>query len=82
MIMADSDHQDSSSGLNEDQQPPQTGVFKIASRFIPYFRNPQHVLVFKLDCLLLTWAFLAGYDFSRNSPKQSPTIQHQYRDSS
>ncbi|KAH7170010.1 major facilitator superfamily domain-containing protein [Dactylonectria macrodidyma] len=58
--MADIDHRDSSSALAEDQQPPQTGLFKFVSRFFPYFRNPHNVLLFKLDCLLLTWAFLAG----------------------
>lgn len=26
----------------------------------PYFKDPAHVLVFKLDCLLLVWAFIAG----------------------
>lgn len=26
----------------------------------PYFKDPQHVLVLKLDFLLLTWAFVAG----------------------
>ena len=26
----------------------------------PYFRDPEHVLVLKLDTLLLTWAFIAG----------------------
>ncbi|RKK97233.1 hypothetical protein BFJ71_g7445 [Fusarium oxysporum] len=26
----------------------------------PYFKNPAHVLVLKLDCLLLVWAFIAG----------------------
>ncbi|KAF5963611.1 transporter protein [Fusarium bulbicola] len=40
--------------------PPQTGIFKYMSRAIPYFRNPRHVLILKLDCLLLTWTFIAG----------------------
>ncbi|KAJ3541691.1 hypothetical protein NM208_g4484 [Fusarium decemcellulare] len=26
----------------------------------PYFKDPSHVLVFKLDLLLLVWAFIAG----------------------
>lgn len=26
----------------------------------PYFKNPEHVLVLKLDVLLLSWAFVAG----------------------
>ena len=45
--------------LDEDQQS-QAGLFKVLARYVPYFRNPQHVLVFKLDCLLLTWTFIAG----------------------
>ena len=49
-----------SPGFDEDQQPPQTGLFKTLACYVPYFRNPQHVLVFKLDCLLLTWTFIAG----------------------
>lgn len=44
----------------DEDQPPQTGLFKVLARYVPYFRNPQHVLVFKLDCLLLTWTFIAG----------------------
>ncbi|KAM0345793.1 hypothetical protein ACHAPU_006146 [Fusarium lateritium] len=40
--------------------PPQTGLFKHVSKVFPYFRNPRHVLLLKLDCLLLTWAFIAG----------------------
>ncbi|CAG7949686.1 unnamed protein product [Penicillium nalgiovense] len=43
-----------------EDQPPQAGLFKVLARYVPYFRNPQHVLVFKLDCLLLTWTFIAG----------------------
>lgn len=43
-----------------DDQPPQTGIFKYISKYIAYFRDPKHVLLFKLDCLLLTWAFIAG----------------------
>lgn len=38
----------------------QTAFFKFLSRYIPYFRDPRHVLIFKLDCILLTWTFLAG----------------------
>jgi hypothetical protein len=29
-------------------------------RFIPYFRNPEHILRLKLDCFLLLWMFVAG----------------------
>ncbi|KAJ4268973.1 hypothetical protein NW762_003044 [Fusarium torreyae] len=42
------------------EHPPQTGIFKHISKAIPYFRNPRHVLLLKLDCLLLTWTFIAG----------------------
>ncbi|KAK1633294.1 major facilitator superfamily transporter [Colletotrichum phormii] len=31
-----------------------------ATSFIPYFRDPSNVLVFKLDVMLLAWMFLAG----------------------
>lgn len=44
----------------EVSHPPQTGIFKHISKAIPYFRNPRHVLILKLDCLLLTWTFIAG----------------------
>ncbi|EEU39812.1 uncharacterized protein NECHADRAFT_39151 [Fusarium vanettenii 77-13-4] len=44
----------------ETSQPVQSGIFKHIAKKIPYFRDPKHVLLFKLDCLLLTWAFLAG----------------------
>jgi sugar phosphate permease len=30
------------------------------ARVHPYFKDPEHVLVFKLDTLLLSWAFVAG----------------------
>ncbi|CRK48765.1 hypothetical protein BN1723_016942 [Verticillium longisporum] len=30
-------------------EPEVTGVFKHIAKVIPYFRNPRHVLVFKLD---------------------------------
>lgn len=29
-------------------------------RIHPYFKDPEHVLVLKLDVLLLVWAFIAG----------------------
>ncbi|KAF5019535.1 hypothetical protein F66182_8450 [Fusarium sp. NRRL 66182] len=41
-------------------QPPQAGIFRYISKAIPYFRSPKNVLLFKLGCLLLTWAFVAG----------------------
>lgn len=43
-----------------ESHPPQTGLFKHISKVLPYFRNPRHVLILKLDCLLLTWTFIAG----------------------
>lgn len=42
-------------------EPEVTGLFKHIGKAIPYFRKPQNVLVFKLDVLLLTWMFVAGY---------------------
>ncbi|KAJ0116355.1 hypothetical protein J7T55_007334 [Diaporthe amygdali] len=39
---------------------PDEGVFKYTSKVIPYFRNRRNVLIFKLDCLLLLWMFVAG----------------------
>jgi hypothetical protein len=50
----------SSDATTETSQPVQSGIFKHLSKKIPYFRDPKHVLLLKLDCLLLTWAFLAG----------------------
>lgn len=50
----------SSKGEDVDADVEVQGLFKIVARYVPYFRNPQHVLVFKLDCLLLTWTFIAG----------------------
>ncbi|KAF4980430.1 hypothetical protein FZEAL_3546 [Fusarium zealandicum] len=59
--MAETSHTPAAVGATaEIAQPVQMGIFKYISRTIPYFRDPQHVLLFKLDCLLLTWAFLAG----------------------
>ncbi|TQN67234.1 Pantothenate transporter FEN2, partial [Colletotrichum shisoi] len=40
--------------------PPEEGIFKHVSKFIPYFRDARNVLVFKLDVMLLAWMFLAG----------------------
>ncbi|KAM0326771.1 hypothetical protein ACHAQA_006645 [Verticillium albo-atrum] len=48
----------SSNGDAADFAP--TGVFKHIAKVIPYFRNPRHVLVFKLDVFLLAWMFVAG----------------------
>ncbi|KAJ9150242.1 Vitamin h transporter [Pleurostoma richardsiae] len=46
---------------SEDQQ---AGEFVESTSWLakihPYFRDPRHVLVLKLDIMLLTWAFIAG----------------------
>jgi hypothetical protein len=44
--------------LSSDEVPYSisTGLWS----YIPYFRKPENVLLFKLDCLLLTWTFIAG----------------------
>lgn len=55
-------------GSNEIAQPvsdletgaPDEGAFKYIAKVIPYFRNRRNVLIFKLDCLLLLWMFVAG----------------------
>lgn len=49
-----------SKGEDANTEVEVQGLFKIVARYVPYFRNPKHVLVFKLDCLLLTWTFIAG----------------------
>ncbi|KAM5351001.1 hypothetical protein ACJ41O_003724 [Fusarium nematophilum] len=53
-------HVPSAVDSTESRAAPQSGIFKHISKAVPYFRDPKHVLIFKLDCLLLTWAFLAG----------------------
>ena len=53
-------HVDSTTAPDVTSHPPQTGIFKHISSIIPYFKNPRHVLILKLDCLLLTWTFIAG----------------------
>ncbi|CAI7587697.1 unnamed protein product [Penicillium pancosmium] len=44
------------SSSDEVQYSPPTGLWS----YTPYFRKPENVLLFKLDCLLLTWTFIAG----------------------
>jgi hypothetical protein len=69
--------QNTSSGPLADHLAPQTGVFKLISKYIPYFRDPKHVLLFKLDCLLLTWAFIAGYGLtSTNNHDANYQLNH------
>ncbi|UZP43551.1 hypothetical protein NXS19_011363 [Fusarium pseudograminearum] len=53
-------HMDSTTTQDTTSHTPQTGIFKHISSIIPYFKNPRHVLILKLDCLLLTWTFIAG----------------------
>lgn len=36
------------------------GLFGYLAKVIPYFRNPKHVLLLKLDVMLLLWMFIAG----------------------
>lgn len=43
-----------------EQGAPGEGAFKYIAKVIPYFRNRRNVLIFKLDCLLLLWMFVAG----------------------
>lgn len=46
---------------SEDRQPvtyPESTSW--LAKVHPYFKDPQHVLVLKLDLLLLSWAFVAG----------------------
>ncbi|KAJ5152001.1 hypothetical protein N7492_010296 [Penicillium capsulatum] len=45
---------------NENLQLAQTRLVKTVGKYVPYFRHPENVLIFKLDCLLLTWTFIAG----------------------
>ena len=46
-------------GLPEPS-PPKEHSSSWLGKLHPYFRDPEHVLVLKLDTLLLTWAFIAG----------------------
>lgn len=42
-------------------EPPRYGPsLPWLGRIHPYFKDPEHVLVLKLDILLLVWAFIAG----------------------
>lgn len=45
---------------SENLQRAQPGWPRVIGKYVPYFRNPENVLLFKLDCLLLTWTFIAG----------------------
>ncbi|PMB71065.1 Pantothenate transporter liz1 [Beauveria bassiana] len=37
-----------------------TGAFAHIARFIPWFRKPRRVLLFKMDVMLVLWMFVAG----------------------
>ncbi|CAG9940965.1 unnamed protein product [Clonostachys rosea f. rosea IK726] len=58
MVATDSLKQDAESAEHR-YVPPQESTSWLA-RVHPYFKDPAHVLVFKLDVLLLVWAFIAG----------------------
>ena len=60
MATTSSDPQADTATETVASHPPQTGIFKRISKAIPYFRDTRHVLLLKLDCLLLTWTFIAG----------------------
>jgi ACS family pantothenate transporter-like MFS transporter len=60
MTTVTAESQTGTAGEAVASHPPQTGLFKHVSKVVPYFRNPRHVLILKLDCLLLTWTFIAG----------------------
>lgn len=43
----------------------------------PYFKDPQHVFILKLDAFLLSWAFVAGVSHATHNaafPSQLITI--------
>lgn len=58
MSEASSTHQNDSAA--EASVPSPGGVWGQAAKVIPYFKNPKHVLLFKLDIMLLLWMFVAG----------------------
>lgn len=51
---------DQTGSSDDNLQPAQSGWPGIIGRYVPYFRNPENALILKLDCLLLTWTFIAG----------------------
>lgn len=52
--------QDSAVYNGDDVDEESKGVFRAVGRFIPYFKTSKHVLLFKLDIMLLFWMFVAG----------------------
>lgn len=59
--------QDPAIHYGDDVDEETKGVFAAIGKVIPYFRKAKHVLLFKLDIMLLLWMFIAGV--SKNSPK-------------
>lgn len=49
---------ESRAGSSPDHTPPSSLPW--LGRIHPYFKDPEHVLVLKLDFILLSWAFIAG----------------------
>lgn len=43
-----------------DVQEESKGIWAAIGKVIPYFRRAKHVLLFKLDIMLLLWMFIAG----------------------
>lgn len=52
--------QDSAVHYDDDVDGESKGVFRAVGRCIPYFKTSKHVLLFKLDIMLLFWMFVAG----------------------
>lgn len=44
----------------DDVDEESKGVFRAVGNVIPYFKSSKHVLLFKLDIMLLFWMFVAG----------------------
>lgn len=44
----------------ENGEPQSSTSTSWLAKIHPYFKDPEHVLVLKLDALLLSWAFVAG----------------------
>ncbi|KAI9147325.1 Major facilitator superfamily transporter [Paramyrothecium foliicola] len=45
---------------NDDDGFEVSGTFAYIARFVPWFRKPRHVLLFKVDVMLVLWMFIAG----------------------
>lgn len=51
---------DSTIYYGDDVDKESKGVFRAVGNVVPYFRTSKHVLLFKLDIMLLFWMFVAG----------------------